>query len=186
MKCYNHRRLYRWIHQHPHRRIKVRRHFTESSKIITRNATITDGVTDVILSVDISQRVRKQLREMPQSPMPLPTDSPTPTPTDLSSSASHREFENNYRKCHYQWRLYRRLHRHIRRWIYYRRYLTESSKTITQNATITDGIKFVGNLSGPKLTIEILTECANSKEFALNEPLTASDYRRSAENIEGN
>jgi len=42
-------------HRHPYRRTNVRRHFTESWKIITWNVTITDGQT----SVGISQRVEK-------------------------------------------------------------------------------------------------------------------------------
>ena len=92
-KCHQHRRNYRRIHQHihrrilvlrhltkssktfttkchnhqrPYRRITIRRYLTESSKLITRNATNTDGFTD--------------------------------TYTDFSSSVSHREFENNYNK----------------------------------------------------------------------------------------
>ena len=49
----------------------IRRYLTESSKLITRNAT---------------------------TPTTLPMDSPTHTPTDSSPSVSHREFEKNYNK----------------------------------------------------------------------------------------
>ena len=72
---------------------------------------------------------------MPQSPTTIPTDS--------SPSTSHREFENNYSKCHNHRLTYRQT------WV--RRHLAKSSKIITQNSTITDehanGFKFVDNLS---------------------------------------
>ena len=67
---------------------------------------------------------------------------PTSIPTDSHLSASHREFKNNYSKCHTHRRKYRRTNIH--------RHLIESSKIITRNATITDGytdvIMSVGNL----------------------------------------
>jgi len=46
-------------HRRKYRRTKVHRHLTESSKIITRNATIIDELSDDPQSVGISQRVQK-------------------------------------------------------------------------------------------------------------------------------
>ena len=51
-------------------------------------------------------------------------------PTNSLPSASHREFKNNYLKCHN--------HRRPYRWTHVFQHLTESSKIITRNATITD------------------------------------------------
>jgi hypothetical protein len=46
-------------HRRQYRRTKVRRHVTESWKIIIGNVTITDVHTDGLRSVGISQRVGK-------------------------------------------------------------------------------------------------------------------------------
>ena len=92
---------------------------------------------------------------MPQSPRSLPTD--------ITPSAFHREFENNYLKCHN--------HRRPCRRIYSRRHFTESSKIITWNATITDvytdNYKSVGKLSAGQVyrqkywrTARIPKDCA--------------------------
>ena len=75
-----HQRPYRWTH--------VRRYFTESWKIFTGNATITDDFADGLLSVSISQRVEKYLLEMPQSPIILQRD--------YRPSAFHRELKKYY------------------------------------------------------------------------------------------
>jgi hypothetical protein len=101
--------------------------------------------------------------------------SPTSLPTDINPSTFHREFENNYLKCHN--------HRHTYQRIYIRRHFTESSKIITWNATITnvppDRYTSVGTLSAGQFyrhnyrrTVRIPKGCA------LNAYLTASDYRR--------
>ena len=61
---------------------------------------------------------------------------PTSIPTDNHPSVSHREFENIYAKCHKHRRHYRRLHRQLYRRNQIRRYITESSKTITTKCHI--------------------------------------------------
>jgi len=75
-----HQRPYRWTH--------VRRYFTETWKIFTGNATITDDFADGLLSVSISQRVEKYLLEMPQSPIILQRD--------YCPSTFHRELKIYY------------------------------------------------------------------------------------------
>jgi len=79
-------------HRCPYRRTHVRQYFTESWKIITGNATLTDDFADGLPSVSISQRVEKYLLEMPQSPTTLQTD--------YRASAFHRELKKYYWKCH--------------------------------------------------------------------------------------
>jgi len=126
-----------------------------------------------ITSVGISQRIRKQLFEMPPSPTSIPTDlvrrhftesSKTitwnATITDvntkgLSPSAFHKEFENNYLKCHNHRRLYRR-------------------------------IKSVGKFSAGEVHRQHYWQTARiPKGCALNASLTASSYRRTTKNMEG-
>jgi hypothetical protein len=108
-------------HRRTHRRIYVRRHFTESLKIITWNATISptgtpttispsafhrkfknnylkchpinDGHTDGHKSVGISHKNSKIITWNA-------TLSPTGTPMAICPLAFHRKFENNYLKCH--------------------------------------------------------------------------------------
>ena len=80
--CRKVNRLYKYNDTHTQRKT-IRRNLTESSNLITRNATITDVVTDGftdththtngLTSIGISQRVRKLLHEMPQSPTTSPT-----------------------------------------------------------------------------------------------------------------
>jgi len=82
---------------------------------------ITDGNTDRLKSVGISQRVRKQLLVMPphhrrpyrhmqvrwyftENSKTITGNaiiSLTDTPTYVRPSVFHREFENNYLKCHH-------------------------------------------------------------------------------------
>ena len=84
--------------------------------------------------------------------------SPTFVPTVICPSTFHREFENNYLKCHNHRRLYRQNN--------VRRHFTESSKIITWNATITDvytdGYKSIG-----KLPTKLPTDCTNSKGLCI-------------------
>jgi hypothetical protein len=143
-------------HQRPHRRTLVRRHFTESSKIITWNAT--QSPTDLFRR-HFTESLKKITWNATQSPTDLvrrhftesskiitwnATQSSTATPTDLRPSAFHREFENNYLKCH----------------------------PITDGHT--DAFKSVGKLSAVQFYRQHYRRTARiSKGCALNAPLTA-------------
>jgi len=81
-------------HRRTHRRPYIRRHFTESSKIITWNATTSPTDTPTALYPSAFHREFQIITWNA-------TTSPTDTPTALYLSAFHREFENNYLKCHH-------------------------------------------------------------------------------------
>jgi hypothetical protein len=111
---------------------------------------------------------------------------PTSIPTDSSPSAFHREFKNNYLKCHNHRCLYRRnnVHRHF----------TESSKIITWNATITDvqtdRCTSVGKLSAGQCYWQNYRRTVwIPKGGDLNASLTAPacrwNYRQTTKNMEG-
>ena len=112
------------------------------------------------LSVKLLQKGKQAIQRQPflhnaNLPTSIPTDnhpsvshrefeniynkmpqSPTSIPTENHPSVSHREFENIYAKCHQHRRHYRRLHRQLYRRNQIRRYITESSKTITTKCHI--------------------------------------------------
>ena len=104
-------------YRHPYRRMVIRRYLTESSKLITQNATNTDDITDGftdnytdgIKSVGISQRVRKQLQQNTTF-----TDGYTDTMKSVGISQRVRKTWHHHRRD------YRR--------IIVRRHLTVSSK----------------------------------------------------------
>jgi len=137
-----------------------------------------------VYHLSVCRKVNRQSKDNLSYTMP---QLPTTLPTHEGPSAFHREFKNNYFKCHNYRQLYRRTK--------VRRHFTENSKKLLENATIIDdltgGIKSVGHLStGQYYRQNHQWNVRIPKGGVLNASLTAwgcrRNYRRASKDMEGN